>query len=267
MVVRGLYAFSLVLMLSQLACAQNYPTLGQVFNKRENNFIEYLCSQDGRILDCKLTQVSVRKKLNDIDAATALQNAKREFEQDTPKFTSDMLKNCKEYRDWDGAMSGGKSNKETLEKYKSATEGKSARELADSKQAVALAVHFCDEPTLENWLAIVSKTQSIEKRKCLVTVNPFHQRFSQVVNLDVWTVVQEEGATGSCGIINVSRFEKDKNTKFPFWNYFAKKVVTNQNGEMVPGLKCSALDESEYEYNWQSEVKYLGCEFIKFGEF
>ena len=52
-----------------------------------------------------------------------------------------------------------------------------------------------------------------------------------------------EKLEGVCGAINVSKFEKDAMTDVTLWNCFAKRVVGNKTGEILPGLKCSSLDE------------------------
>lgn len=245
--------------------AGDVPTIGQVFNTRERGFIEYSCGLDGSILDCKFTQVSVRKKLLDADVEKKLLEAEQQFEQDKEKSAGYMSKDCESYRAWDGIASGGKGDKETLERYKKATENQPQAQQRDIGQIFHSLVNLCDNPTKTNWMAFAKQTIDIDKRTCLVTVNPYQQRFSLVDDSKVWAVIQQEGAQGPCGVINISRFERDKSVKFSFWNYFAQKVVTNKTGELLPGFKCAALDETEYEYNWKSQDWYMGCDYIKFG--
>jgi len=48
-----------------------------------------------------------------------------------------------------------------------------------------------------------------------------------------------------------------------FWNYFARKAVTNPNADL--GLiSCKMLDEREYKYHWQKRDPDLNCEYVEF---
>jgi hypothetical protein len=73
-----------------------------------------------------------------------------------------------------------------------------------------------------------------------------------------------DAPTGPCGVVNVSRFEKDASTKYSFWVYHSKKVVTNPKGEVMPGFACSALDQAEYLFDWRSKEFFMGCAYIEF---
>jgi hypothetical protein len=75
-----------------------------------------------------------------------------------------------------------------------------------------------------------------------------------------WIVVDRP--SGPCGVVNVSRFERDTQSKI-FWKYFAKKVITNPRGEVIPGLSCGGLDEREYLYDRRSQEIFLRCDYIK----
>ena len=81
-------------------------------------------------------------------------------------------------------------------------------------------------------------------------------------------MVQSQGPEGPCGIVQLSRFEKDPDddSRF-FWLYFSKKAVTNPRGKLLLGMQCSDLDETEYKYDWRSREIYAQCDYIKFGLF
>lgn len=99
-------------------------------------------------------------------------------------------------------------------------------------------------------------------RTCVISTNTYRQSFRKVDGADVWVVTQE-GSEGPCGMINVSRFERED----MFWVYYAKKVVTNRSGELMPGFKCTDYDESEYKLDWKSRPLNLSCDYVKFAPF
>jgi len=71
---------------------------------------------------------------------------------------------------------------------------------------------------------------------------------------------------GVCGLVQLDRFEREESSTggLFFWNYYAKKSITNKKGKTLLGVKCSVMDENEYEYNWrQPDPKYMGCEYIE----
>ena len=80
-----------------------------------------------------------------------------------------------------------------------------------------------------------------------------------------WVVISSP--TGPCGVINLSRFERAPNTDIPFWNYVAKKTITNPKGKILGLNSCSVLDEDEYLYTWNSKEHFMGCEIIEFSPF
>src|SRR5262245_51030585 len=78
-----LFALSVAaaLLLADTAMAQEFPTTGQVYNTRENNFLTYDCSKrsgENRI-DCKFVQISIRKKAKPEDLEGRISDAKKQF--------------------------------------------------------------------------------------------------------------------------------------------------------------------------------------------
>jgi hypothetical protein len=63
----------------------------------------------------------------------------------------------------------------------------------------------------------------------------------------------------------LSRFEADKTGqgRTTFWNYFARKAVTNPNAD-AGLLSCKMLDEREYKYQWQKRDPDLSCDYVEF---
>jgi hypothetical protein len=246
------------------AIAQEFPTTGEAHSERENAFVQYSCVMNGTILDCDFAQLSVRKKLSEKEAKEKLKQAKQEFEA----FKKEMQKEddtfCKQIAALDSNLSDEKSEEEIRKTFPKFTLPKGPIERVDVERSIGALATVCKSPTLVNWTRYIEASTSIEGRTCKVTVNRYAQRFSQVAGTSNWVVLQQEGASGTCGVINVSRFEQSKNEKY-LWDYFASKVVTNKSGEVLPGFKCSDLDESEYKYSWVSRDRFVGCDYVSFG--
>jgi hypothetical protein len=82
-------------------------------------------------------------------------------------------------------------------------------------------------------------------------------------NCGAWVVSAQP--EGPCGIVQLSRFEMDKEYKSLFWRYVARKTATNPTGTLMPGFSCSAVDQGEYVYDWKkTRSDYLQCEFVEF---
>jgi hypothetical protein len=132
---------------------------------------------------------------------------------------------------------------------------------ADTLRGIKAFVELCREQTEARYIDLVRGDHERKQRTCRVWTNTFTQRFTRVME-GPWVV--RDAPTGSCGVVNVSRFEMDADSGLKFWRYHSKKVVTNKAGELMPGFPCSGLDEQEYLFDWRSEQRHLGCEYIRF---
>jgi hypothetical protein len=121
---------------------------------------------------------------------------------------------------------------------------------------------LCREPVEARYLDMIRFSHQRDTRTCLASSNRFIQRFRRVTGSDSWVVT--DTPTGPCGTVNASRFEKDKSVRLDFWRYYAKKVITNPQGEFLPGTSCTKLDQDEYFYDWRSKDWQLGCDYIEF---
>lgn len=124
-----------------------------------------------------------------------------------------------------------------------------------------------DHPTEENYLKITKADHEKNLRTCQVSSNPFTQEFvwiSDFGNGGAWVVSSQP--EGPCGVVQLSRFEKDQSDKFGlFWRYIARKAATNPSGTVIPGLSCSAVDQGEYVYDWkESRSGHMQSKFIEF---
>ena len=242
------------------------PNTGFVYNNTEDRFLMYECIERAGTLECDFTQSSIRRKLDPRDIPKKLEEAKAGYLGAKTEFSADGGEFCKEMNAYELAINGKSTRRgKKFEEFFATRAKMSKQQLQNSNLGLAAIRNFCNSATEANYVALMKFNFDRDARTCNISVFPFKQRFAPVQGTDNWVVLQQEGPTGACGVINISRFEKDK--KYSLWNYFAKKVVTNKSGQVLPDFECTSLDENEYEYSWRSREIYLGCDYITFGGF
>jgi hypothetical protein len=166
----------------------------------------------------------------------------------------------------DAAVLGRPPPGADLQKFSEATARMQVGQKADLTKMIGAMRDLCRTPTEAKFLEINRLTHERETRTCLVSSNSYKQRFRRVDGVGPWVVVDRP--SGSCGVVNVSRFERDaRESGATFWKYFAKKVITNPRGEAMPRLPCTKLDEREYIYDWRSEEHFMRCDYIDLSAF
>lgn len=244
---------------SAVAQTRDYPSTGIVYNTKDFAALTHFCklSADRYSMDCEFTQTSVRRKLDAAEATKKLADAKAEF---TSKPEPMDQKKCADFENWWLILQGKKAATDSQ-----ALANVSAREKADMTAMFGQIVAFCRAPNLDNWMKIASSGVEKERRTCLISSHTFKQRFRQT-ETNAWIVVSQP--EGPCGVIQLSRFEPEKSSSgsITFWNYFARKAVTNPNGD-AGLMQCKDLDEREYKYQWQKRDPDLNCEYVEFSAF
>jgi hypothetical protein len=235
------------------AWSQEFPSTGMVYNTIDAASLTHYCNLTDKLsMDCEFTQTSIRRKLSSEDAAKKLAEAKAEF---ISKPTTMNQTECAQYETVLMVLQGKKAapNMQGMSKL-------SAREKADALQSVGLLISFCRDPSLENNMKLASYGIEKDKRTCLISSNHFTQKFRHS-DANTWTVISQP--EGPCGIVQLSRFEADRQQGLTFWNYIARKAVTNPNAD-AGLLSCKILDEREYKYQWQTRQPDLNCEYVEF---
>jgi hypothetical protein len=207
-------------------------------------------------------QTRVGRAKNPADLKKELATAIKGFDQ---KKEAEKVKKDGTCQMPDGLLSvlEGRSPKDDRETaFQKDIQGQNALQRSDTKKTLEGFKAFCENPTEATFADLIEQSFDVMTRTCVISTHSYEQTFRKVDGADVWVVAQE-GAEGPCGLINVSRFEKDG----MFWVYYAKKVVTNKSGELAPGFKCTDFDESEYKFDWKSRPLQLSCDYVKFGVF
>jgi hypothetical protein len=142
-------------------------------------------------------------------------------------------------------------------------------EKTDMLRITKAFVAYCEKPTEENLVAIARVAHDRDRRTCSVSSHSYKQTFrllSESGGRPVW--VTQSSPEGPCGIVQLSRFESEEMTiggrKYTNWKYIARKAVTNPTAELLPGARCSGLDETPYTYDWRSKDRQMSCDYIQF---
>ena len=251
---------------SEAPAQGDYPTVGLVFNSKEDHGLRYDCAleQAGELV-CDFIQTSVRPKLSEKDATKSF--ARLEEDLKPERFESAKKETCQSYREFREFILGAKPAPDPEALAKQLTY-RAAREASESW--LALGEKFCQSPTSENYRALARFNIQVDQRTCQISVNPFRQRFKAATSGPagaVWVV--DSKPEGACGVVQLTRFERVKPFRdgFETWVYVARKAVTNPRGRIelpVGQVPCSELDESEYLYDWRKREIGLGCDFIEF---
>jgi hypothetical protein len=239
------------------AAAQSpeFPSTGMVYNTIDAALLIHRCNLTDKLsMDCEFTQTAVRRKLSADDAEKKLAKAKAEF---ISKPEPMGQKECAQFETISMVLQGKKTAHDMQGMSKMG-----GREKADALLIASQLVSFCRDPSVDNWMKFISTGIEKDKRTCLISSNAFSQQFRRS-DANTWTVISQPH--GPCGIVQLSRFEADKTKQsgFTFWNYFARKAVTNPNADAVL-LSCKMLDEAEYKYQWQQRNPDLNCEYVEF---
>jgi hypothetical protein len=243
------------------ATAQDRPTMGMVHNTVEANALTYDCRPVGSELECSFVQTSVRRKAKPEDLAEALRKGRENY----PEFKRTSAKECQGYAGlYEAVASNRPPAGADAKKFVESIARLHPSQKADMTKLLERARDMCSDFSEAKFLDFVRTGHERDTRVCKVSSHTFKQRFRQVDTNGPWVVA--DSPNGPCGVVNVSRFEFEAGSYGgKFWRYLSKKVVTNPRGEMLPGMACSSLDEREYLYDWRSEERFLGCDYVEFG--
>jgi hypothetical protein len=166
-------------------------------------------------------------------------------------------------------QSGAPSNQVTPEMRENFRKMPEAERKAtiDGIRAASLACQKRDHASID---AMTDLEVNQEAGACRVGSNHWSERFQQTVNVSPkgervisWTT--KSAPSGPCGLVQLNRFEQEvTESGIKFWQYTARKAVTNPNGTTITGQKCSLYDETPYLYSWKSRNLFLGCNIIRF---
>jgi hypothetical protein len=258
---RKTIVFGVVVFCCFTAVAQDAPSVGLMHNASESHSITYRCEpvRNGQ-LNCEFVQTAVRFKSTLAKLPEAIYNASKQFKTEQPPSAQD----CALFKDILDIIEGRK-----VAPKPEAIGAMTPVVKQDALRSAKLFLTYCAKPTEENYLALTRFTQDKDRRTCNVSSFSFKQTFRQAEpgnKVSAW--VTQSTPDGPCGFVQLSRLEPEETkigqSTFVNWKYIARKAITNPNGELVPGTKCSGFDENPYLYDWRSKENQMSCDYIVF---
>jgi hypothetical protein len=248
---------------NSIAEGQDAPNVGIVYNTKEVSSITYRCTANGATLDCEFNQSSVRLKAQPSDLQARIDEAQKQFRQ---QGFSASRQECNAYKEG-VAMLEGKGQPPDEAKF---------RDMAPVARRDALTLMnalsaLCADRSEVNAVKVVKQMHDRDSRTCRVSSNAFKQSFKLVQDYSghgrEWVVQSQP--EGTCGIVQLTRFEKDgsEDSKLGLWKYMAKKAITNPTGKWLPGVQCKELDQSEHVFDWRAKEHSLSCDYIELSAF
>jgi hypothetical protein len=237
---------------------------GLLFNSKETQSLTYSCSLPSNgVITCNFTQTAVRPKLTKADAEKAVQQVKDQVRKSGAVFSQEECNTFSQMLEiLEGRATAPKP--EALAKL-------SPLERRDASALAKASVQACKSKSEADALAVLRVSQDKDFRTCRVSSHGFTQSFKRsppsAGGQSAW--IAQGTPEGPCGTVQLSRFEYEKSTVagIGFWNYIARKAITNPKAVWIPGsppTMCSALDQDEYPYTWNRQEHALGCDYIEF---
>jgi hypothetical protein len=236
--------------------ADEHPTVGLLFHATDSSSLTYYCTrnQDEK-LTCEFVQTLVSKKAKTEELEKVIKNARESYKSEVKKPHA----SCKELPEWTEIAEGRKAPPD-------ASVTLNAIQKRDLKTFVKVYGDLCKTETEEAYLNLVRYGHNKDMRTCRIGSNSFSHTFKYVKDsgsgAGAW--VAQGAPSGSCGIVQLSRFELQESDGYKNWNYIARKAITNPGGKFELGVSCKELDQGEYLYSWRRHENALGCDYIEF---
>jgi hypothetical protein len=253
----------LACLVSRVAFADDFPTLGYVRDERSQYLIKFECdppTEQGVV--CKFSEVVVHNG-GDAEALTkSLQQLDDDFKKGGPT-DKDLQGMCTNVQGVTEAIrSGAKTAPAGMTQYsldRLLAKPEAAR--GDTLKFFEALEKACASPTKENFETMARVQNDKEARTCELSLYSWEQNFTKQ-SPTVW--VHNPPPDGMCGVIDIATLEKDGG----FWNYRSHRVVTNKDAIKDNKLfSCNNIDENEHLYKWNQEDPdghYFGCDYIKY---
>jgi hypothetical protein len=231
-----------------------------------NSYLQYACEGSTQRLTCKFTQMMLTPKLKESDYYSELEKKREQAEEEAVKkggldvMHEELCRDFLPHLDTVDALISG--NIEGLpasvrDNYYSMSKG----QLEANKDQFSALIEVCrSKPS--DWLEKIFRSELDKSIKtCSLVAKPYEVTF-QETSPGVYT--SRNGPEGPCGVVSVNVFTPDDKFGF-FYNYREQRVVTNKSSSipLVLGeMKCSDLDESSLEFNWNNANEFKNCVYV-----
>jgi hypothetical protein len=256
--------------------SEDHPKSGIAYNVKESSALHYSCELDGSDLYCKMNQTSVRRKYSDserekkrADLNSVMLTEEREGKtQERCRTMEEMNRNIDELLK--------PQNKLTPLQARSYQLGGTGRE--QFKSYYSEWSQYCKRQNTTTRANLINKFLDVDFNTCTISSNSWNEVFMRAPGplggnfneAPIW-IRKSQGPEGACGVIQANRWEADTKAydypKFKFWNYAAKKLISNPSGKGLFGFECKNLDEAEYVYDWKKQPIPFSCQYLEFSPF
>lgn len=257
---RALLLIAWLFSVASVAYAQDYPAGTHLFyGTTDNDSLLVRCDPpvNGSI-QCKFVQTMVSRRSEWKDFEAELPGAiDKLLGEKNAESCGNIAEFAKAIRD--GTIPPGVTD---LEKYKAGMAKTTPEQKQDLLKMLDSFAAYCAKPNKTTAETMLRQMHDKESRTCQVSSNTYEQTFRKSDVGDAW--LSNEGPTGDCGVIVISKLERSKG-EYKMWVYRTQKVVTMKEERSLGLVSCAKLDEQEYFFDWMSDEKFLRCDYIKFG--
>lgn len=238
----------------------NYPSVAHVQNTDDKSNIGVSCdtpNADG--MRCRFTQMTVYKP-SEADAEKRIAEAINGLLKSQPS----EFKDCKIYTDMVAALEAGTplTSVTNTKEFQDNWMKQPPAAKADTIRIVKALADFCANRDSASAEAFARASEELDSSTCQISNFTYERTFQLNHSTNRWqSTVQNND---DCGTITYSEFAKPDDAKINFfWNYSTKDIITNPNGKTILGKSCSAADQSEHRFTWQTGKFYANCRYVQ----
>ena len=254
----------------------DYPTIGIVYAKDQASSISYSCRKEGEKLQCEMTQLLVSQKLKPSEVADRRKKLREMYikTEGSEKAKEECVSLTNEFKRLDSDLK--KKPGVLSEKRRKELEELSPKAKIEITKLARYWGDYCANPGATSRNAVIDYQIDNELRTCTTLVNHWTETFVRPAGVEAGntgstnTWVTKGEPSGPCGVVLLNRWEIGDDTsakELGFYNYVARKVVTNPGGQSFAGTSCAILDESKFIYTWQSRDVPFDCKNLKLSPF
>jgi hypothetical protein len=269
MIIKKIATFIAIFLPFASFARSDYPNVGLIHHNTENSSLQYKCEIHRSELHCDMTQNFVRPM---IPKDKLEQKAKELLDSITKEKIEP--KRCEDLANTLGQVNYILNNPIKIpEENRAAFSQMPEEQIQSTITLLEKSLLACKSGALSDFIVVRNLILKDQASTCRVGSHSWKEVFqkgsSKIINgevLNVW--VTKDSPSGACGVVLLNRFEEvfSGTGKLKFWEYTARKAVTNPSGASF-GMQCKDWDEGTYLYGWRARDLYLGCNKINFSSF
>jgi hypothetical protein len=219
-------------------------------------FIQGTCEKNAATLDCKMSSIRIKTKLDPKDIPRTLQEVRTNIQEHVEQFSDPRT--CAELKEGklDTVLREGPERVQGLRGENESTASSLDTLLSSIGTLLPLWRAACEKPSEDTLMPLVEYLVDRESRMCKIHKLDFTMRFKRQSE-GLW--VSNEGPSGLCGRIVVTQL-RDQTGNGLFWEWKAKYIYTNP---LEPF--CEEFGEVIEAFSTRVSQKELHCERFEYG--